>query len=124
GSSFTFDLSLLFSPQSVLFQLAVTVSPTLYAPSLHDALPILMRGSVTVGALSSTVALEVSAVVVALPALSVAVTDTLRLAESIVEGTMVCVTVQVLLLSLAVSAEPPPNALKFTVTAEIMSALS
>ena len=75
-------VSLLLSPPAVLFQVAVTVSPILKAPPVPDAPLMLIRPSVSVGATLSTVALLVSAVVVMLPALSVAVNDTLRLVAS------------------------------------------
>ena len=49
---------------------------------------MLTFASVTVGAWLSTVALEVSAVVVVLPALSVAVTDTFLLVASMLPDAM------------------------------------
>src|SRR5438105_7987721 len=50
-------VSALLSPPAVLFQVAVTVSPTLKAPPVPVAPLMLILGSVTVGAMLSTVAL-------------------------------------------------------------------
>ena len=74
-------VSLLLSPLPVLFQVAVTVSPILNAPPVPLPPLMLIRASVTVGAMLSTDKLLVSAVVV-LPELLVAVTDTLRVVAS------------------------------------------
>ncbi len=75
-------VSALLSPPAVLFQVAVTVSPILKTPPVPVAPLMLMLASVTVGAMLSTVAFVVSAVVVALPTLSVAVTAMFRLVAS------------------------------------------
>ena len=81
-------VSALLSPTAVLFHWAVTVSPALKTPPAPDAPDRAMLPEVTTGAMLSTVALVVSAVVVLPPAL-VAVTLTLRLVASIEPGTMV-----------------------------------
>ena len=82
-------VSALLSPPAVLFQLAVTVSPVLKAPPVPDAPEMAIRASVTVGAMLSTVALVVSAVVVDSALLSVAVTDMLRLVPSMAPAVIV-----------------------------------
>ena len=71
------------------FQVAVMVSPTIKAPPVPLPPLTLILASVMTGATLSTVALLVSAVVVLLPALSVAVTDTLRFVPSMAPATMV-----------------------------------
>ena len=116
-------VSLLLSPLDVLSQSAVTVSPIIKAPPVP--LPVLMDNlaSVNVGAILSTVALVVSAVVVLLPALSFTVKDTFRLVVSIEPETIVYVAVQASLLLLAATEEPPPNCVKSTVTLAIVSLL-
>ncbi len=68
-------VSLLLSPPAVLFQVAVTVSPILYAPPVPVAPEMLRLPLVTVRGMLSTVALLVSAAVV-LPKGLVAVTLT------------------------------------------------
>ena len=45
----TLVTTLLLSPPAVLFQVAVTVSPILYAPPVPEAPEMLMAASVTVG---------------------------------------------------------------------------
>ncbi|KAF0187242.1 MAG: hypothetical protein FD165_2923 [Gammaproteobacteria bacterium] len=75
-------VSELLSPLLVLLQVANTVSPILKAPLVPLAPLIVIFASVTVGATLSTVTLVESEVVVAFPALSVAVIDTFRLAPS------------------------------------------
>ncbi len=107
-------MSLLLSPPAVLFQVAVTVSPILYAPPVPDAPLMLMRASLTVGATLSTVALVLSAAVV-LP-VAVAVTDTFLFAPSIAPEVRVWVAVQMPPLLLAATAAPPPNCEKSMVT--------
>ncbi len=82
-------VSLLLSPPAVLFQVAVTVSPILKAPPVPVAPLRLRLPSVTVGARLSTVALVVSAVVVVLPALSVAVTETFLFVPSMAPAVIV-----------------------------------
>ena len=112
-------VSLLLSPPAVLFQVAVTVSPTMKAPPVPLAPLMLILPSVTTGLSLSTVALLVSAVVSAFEEVSVAVTETLRLVASILpppSSVRVKVAVQVSLLLLAATAAPPPNWLKSTVT--------
>src|SRR5438477_2163570 len=104
-------MSVLASPlATVLFQVAVTVSPSFNAPStlsLHDALPI---SSVTTGACASTVALVLSNVGgLALPASSVAVSETLRLVASRAVAVIMYVAVQVLALLTAATALGPPD---------------
>src|SRR5262249_15000769 len=101
-------VSALLSPPAVLFHVAVTVLPILKAPPVPVAPLMLILGSVTVGAILSTVALVVSAVVVLLPALSVTDTDTLRFVVSM-EPTMVEVASQFWELLVATPAELPPN---------------
>ena len=85
--------------------------------------PMPIRASVTAGARLSTVALVVSAVVVVLPALSIALTETLRLVASTLPAVMVYLAVQVPALLVAVTALPPPNWLKSIVTVLMVSAL-
>src|SRR3569623_746676 len=74
-------VSALLSPPAVLFQVAVTVSPSLDAPPVPLAPLMLILASVTVGATLSTVRLVVSAVVV-VPAPLSAVTETFLLVPS------------------------------------------
>ncbi len=88
-------VSALLSPPAVLFQVAVTVSPILKAPPVPVPPLRLRLPSVTVGARLSTVAFVVSAVVLVLPALSVAVRLMLRLIASRAPATIVYVDVQV-----------------------------
>ena len=112
-------VSLLLSPPAVLFQVAVTVSPTIKAPPEPLAPLILKLASLTTGLSLSTVALLLSAVVVVLVALSVAVTETLRLLASMLpppSSVRVKLAVQVPALLAATTAAPPPNWLKSTVT--------
>ena len=68
-------VSVLLSPVPLSFQVAVTVSPALNAPSAPVAPDTLMFPAVTIGCSSSKVALF-PLVVVALPAWSAAVTAT------------------------------------------------
>src|SRR3569832_57337 len=79
--------------------------------------------NLTVGAILSTVALVVSAVVVVLPALSVAIIEIFLFVTSIEPGVIVLVVVQVPDEFVAATADPPPNWLKSTVTLERVSVL-
>ena len=76
-------MSPLLSPLTVLSHVAVTASPILNVPPVPVAPVKLMLEAVTTGGFASTVALLLSAAVVALPASSVAVTATLRFAPDV-----------------------------------------
>ncbi len=84
---------------------------------------MLIRASVTVGAMLSTVALVVSAVVV-VPAALVALTLMLRLVASMEPDVMEYVAVQVLPPFDVATTAPPPNWLKSMVTPVIPALLS
>ena len=84
---------------------------------------MLIRASVTVGAMLSTVALVVSAVVV-VPATLVALTLMLRWVASMEPDVMEYVAVQVLPLLDAATVALPPNWLKSMVTPVIPTLLS
>ncbi len=115
-------VSPLLSPLAVLSQVAVTVSPILNR-STPDPPEIPMLPSVTVGAILSTVALVVSAVVLVLPALSEAVTLTFLLMASMAPAVSVVLAVQVPALLVAATASPPPNWLKSMVAPLMVSLL-
>src|ERR1043165_7353115 len=115
--------AVLLSPVAELSQEAVTVSPILKAPLVPVAPLTLMCAAVIASTTLPTVALSVPVVVCALPALSVAVTATFAVVVLMPPVGVVYVAVQMPLLFVAVTAVPPPNGLKFTVTVEMVSAL-
>ena len=82
--------SALLSPVAeVLFQVAVTTSPTRKAPPVPVAPLMLILASVTTGGWLSTVAFVESSVVVLIPALLVAVTETFLFVPSMDPATIV-----------------------------------
>src|SRR5438067_1893127 len=103
-------MSRLLSPAAVLFQVAVTVSPSLKAPPRSEERRVGKECRVRTGACASTEALVLSSVGgLALPAASVAVSETLRLVVPGDDAIMVRVVVGVHALFVATSAAPPPN---------------
>ena len=101
-------VSVLLSPAAVLFHWAVTVSPALKAPPTPDAPDRAMLPGVTTGAMVSTVALFVPAVVAG-PLLLLAVTDTLRFVASMAPADSKWVAVQMPAELRAATEAPPPN---------------